>query len=154
MALVVKNQPASAGAIRDTGSIPEWEDPLEEGMATHSSVLACRIPWTEDPGRLQSIGSQKSWTLLKGLSMAQHSMVSVLIFWFQALYCCQKIITLGEGGSEVYRELSTIYVNQSKSKIRMDLFIYFISGFPKEMFSFNNIYGGLHNPTGCSFLLL
>ena len=97
-------------------------------MATHSSVLACRIPWTEDPGRLQSIGSQKSWTLLKGLSMAQHSMVSVLIFWFQALYCCQKIITLGEGGSEVYRELSTIYVNQSKSKIRMDLFIYFIWG--------------------------
>ena len=35
-----------------------WEDPLEEGMATHSSILAWRIPWTEEPGRLQSIGSQ------------------------------------------------------------------------------------------------
>ena len=34
------------------------DDPLEEGMATHSSILAWRIPWTEEPGRLQSIGSQ------------------------------------------------------------------------------------------------
>ena len=36
-----------------------WEDPLEEGMATHSSILAWEIPWTEEPGKLQSIGSQK-----------------------------------------------------------------------------------------------
>ena len=35
------------------------EDPLEEGMATHSSILAWRIPWIEEPGRLQSIGSQR-----------------------------------------------------------------------------------------------
>ena len=35
-----------------------WEDPLEEGMATHSSVLAWEIPWTERPGGLQSMGSQ------------------------------------------------------------------------------------------------
>ena len=34
-----------------------WEDPLEEGMATHSSILAWRIPWTEQPSRLQSMGS-------------------------------------------------------------------------------------------------
>ena len=34
-----------------------WEDPLEEGLATHSSILAWRIPWTEEPGRLQSMGS-------------------------------------------------------------------------------------------------
>ena len=33
-----------------------WEDPLEKGMATHSSILAWRIPWTEEPGRLQSVG--------------------------------------------------------------------------------------------------
>ena len=38
-----------------------WEDPLEEGMATHSSILAWRIPWTEEPGGLQSLGLQ-SWT--------------------------------------------------------------------------------------------
>ena len=35
------------------------EDPLEEGMATHSSILAWRIPWTEEPGGLQSVGSQR-----------------------------------------------------------------------------------------------
>ena len=33
-----------------------WEDPLEKGMATHSSILAWEIPWTEEPGRLQSMG--------------------------------------------------------------------------------------------------
>ena len=38
------------------------EDPLEDEMATHSSILAWRIPWTEEPGRLQSIWSQKSQT--------------------------------------------------------------------------------------------
>ena len=42
----------------------DWEDPLEEGMATHSSILAWRIPWTEEPGRPQSIGLQKSQTQL------------------------------------------------------------------------------------------
>ena len=36
-----------------------WEDPLEKEMATHSSILAWRIPWTEEPGRLQSMGSQR-----------------------------------------------------------------------------------------------
>ena len=35
-----------------------WEDPLEEEMATHSNILAWEIPWTEEPGRLQSMGSQ------------------------------------------------------------------------------------------------
>ena len=36
-----------------------WEDPLEKGMATHSSILDWRIPWTEEPGGLQSMGSQR-----------------------------------------------------------------------------------------------
>ena len=36
-----------------------WEDPLEKEMATHSSILAWRIPWTEEPGGLQPIGSQR-----------------------------------------------------------------------------------------------
>ena len=44
MALVVKNPPARARDLRDTGSIPGSEDPLEEGMATHSSILSWRIP--------------------------------------------------------------------------------------------------------------
>ena len=50
---------ASAEDIRVAGSIPEWKDPLEEGMATHSSTLVWRIPWTEEPGRLKSMGSQR-----------------------------------------------------------------------------------------------
>ena len=40
----------------------DWEDALEEGMATHSSILAWRIPWTEEPGRLQSMESEESDT--------------------------------------------------------------------------------------------
>ena len=41
-----------------------WEDPLEKEMATHSSILAWEIPWTEEPGGLQSTGSQNSQTQL------------------------------------------------------------------------------------------
>ena len=40
------------------------EDPMEEGTATHSSILAWRIPWTQEPAELQSMGSQNSWTWL------------------------------------------------------------------------------------------
>ena len=56
MAIVVKNPFASVGDIRDMGSIPGSEDPLEEGMVTHSSILAWTIPGTEEPDRLRSIG--------------------------------------------------------------------------------------------------
>ena len=56
---MVKNPAADAGDARDLGSIPGQEDPLEEEMATHSSILAWRIPWTEEPGSLPSMGSQR-----------------------------------------------------------------------------------------------
>ena len=59
MVLVVKNLPANAGNLRDTGLIPGQEDPLEEDMATHSSILTWRTSWTEEPGGLQSIRSQR-----------------------------------------------------------------------------------------------
>ena len=58
-AFQVKNLPANAGNTRDVSPIPGWEDPLEEGMATYSSILAWRIPWTEEAGGLQPIGSQR-----------------------------------------------------------------------------------------------
>ena len=59
VALVVKNPPANAGDM-GMGLIPLiWEDPLEEGLETHSSILAWRIPWTEVPDGLQSMGSQR-----------------------------------------------------------------------------------------------
>ena len=56
MAQTVKNPPAMQETLVQSLS---WEDPLEEGMATHSSILAWRIPWTEEPSRLQSMGSQR-----------------------------------------------------------------------------------------------
>ena len=43
----------------DLSSVPLWEDPLEKGMATHSSILAWRIPWTEEPGGLRSMRSER-----------------------------------------------------------------------------------------------
>ena len=59
MALVVKNPPANAEIIRDADLVPASERSPEEGMATHSSILIWRIPWTEEPGGLQSMGSQR-----------------------------------------------------------------------------------------------
>ena len=57
IAQLVKNLPTMQETwVRSLGQ----EDPLEEGMATHSSILAWRIPWTEEPGRLQSIGPDTS----------------------------------------------------------------------------------------------
>ena len=55
---MVKNLPANAGDIREAVSIPESGSFLEVGVTTHSSILAWRIPWTEEPGGLQSMGSQ------------------------------------------------------------------------------------------------
>ena len=56
MAQLVKNPPAMQETwVRSLG----WEAPLEKGMATHSSILAWRTPWTEEPGGLQSMGSQR-----------------------------------------------------------------------------------------------
>ena len=57
--LVVKNPPANAGDVRKMVHSLGGEDPLEEGMATHSSILAWRIPWAEGPGKLQSMGPQR-----------------------------------------------------------------------------------------------
>ena len=57
--LLVKNLPANAGDVRNVVQPLGQEDPLEDGMATHSSILAWRVPWTEEPGGLQSIGSHR-----------------------------------------------------------------------------------------------
>ena len=56
---MVKNPPVNTG---DLVRSLHQEDPLEEDMATHSSILAWKIPWTEEPDELQSMGTQKSQT--------------------------------------------------------------------------------------------
>ena len=53
---MLKNLPAMQET--QVGSL-DWEDPLKKGMATHSSILAWRIPWAEEPGGLPSLGSQR-----------------------------------------------------------------------------------------------
>ena len=56
MAQTVKNLPAiQETQVQSLG----WEDPLEKGMATHSSILAWKVPWTEEPGGPESMGSQR-----------------------------------------------------------------------------------------------
>ena len=90
---MVKNPPGNAGDMRDLGSIPwsgrpsgggngrrherpgfdPWSgNPLEEEMATHSSILAWRILWMEEPGRVQSIGSQRVGRIQLTDSMCAH----------------------------------------------------------------------------------
>ena len=77
---VVKNPPAVQGTketgVRSLG----WEDPLEVEMATHSSILAWEIPWTEEPGGLQSVHRvAKSWMQLRLDSTARHSCAAVTV---------------------------------------------------------------------------
>ena len=73
---------ASACNVGDLGLIPGWEDPLEKAMATHSSILAWRIPWLEEPGGLQSTGSQR----------VRHDRATSLHFYFAKV---QKIPQVG-----------------------------------------------------------
>ena len=56
---MVKSTFDNAGDTRDAALIPGWEAPLEQETATHSSILAWRIPWTGEPGGLRSLGSQR-----------------------------------------------------------------------------------------------
>ena len=57
MVLLVKKLPVNAGVAEVVDLVASWEDRMEEGMATHSSTLAWKIPWMEEPGGLQSMGS-------------------------------------------------------------------------------------------------
>ena len=66
----------SACSAGDLGSVLGWEDPLEEGMATHSSILAWRNPWTEKPGGLQSVGLQ---TVVRGWATHTHTRTFVFL---------------------------------------------------------------------------
>ena len=99
MALVVKNLPANAGDIGDIQSLG-LEDLLEQGMATHSSTLAWRTPWTEEPGELQSIGLQSQTRLSDWAHMQDTTCHHVLLqrsvtrlkgqTWSTACFCKQS----------------------------------------------------------------
>ena len=78
---MVKNPPAvQETRVQSLGQ----EDPLEKEMATHSSILAWRIPWTEEPGRLQSIGSQKK--IRQNLATKQNTIFSITDYAGKEVY--------------------------------------------------------------------
>ena len=65
------------------------EDPLEEGMATHSSILAWKIPWTEEPGRLWSMGSQR---VGHGLEISTYTQISALHGYLRHAFRKEKLL--------------------------------------------------------------
>ena len=71
-----KNLPANAG---DAGLIPESGRSLEKEMAILSSILAWEIPWTEEPGRLQSVGLQNTWVQLSDLTTTNSGTILHLV---------------------------------------------------------------------------
>ena len=75
---MVKNLPTNAGDMA-------WGDPLEKEMATHTSSLAFEISRTEECGRLQSVGSRKSWTRISNKTTAVYSLKCEDILKFYAL---------------------------------------------------------------------
>ena len=107
MAQMVKNAPA----MQETWvQSPGGEDPLKKGMATHSSILTWRIPWTEEPGRLQSMGSQTvehNFQIRKGVR--QGCILSPCLFNFYAEYI-RRNARLDETQAEIKiaREISII----------------------------------------------
>ena len=91
--LVVKNPPANAGDIRYVGSIPRsqgQEDPREEELANPYSILAWRIPWTEDPGRLHG-----KWQFESLESLSNNSMIEISTTFF--FFLADNMGRLGEG---------------------------------------------------------
>ena len=81
-----------------------WEDLLEKEMATHSSILTCKIPWTEEPGGLQSLGSHKSWipcndstitTMTYKLAMCTGQLLKPGIRWdTPSLISCSMVMSI------------------------------------------------------------
>ena len=89
VAQLVKNLPA----MQETQvQLLGWEDPLEKEMATHSSILARRIPLSEEPGGLQSMGSQESDTTLR---LNHHQLTSSQLFDFGSshFFLCASVST-------------------------------------------------------------
>ena len=108
MAQTVKESAYSAG---DVGSILGREDPMEKEIATHSSILAWRIPWTEVLGGLQSLGSQRVGHNLATKQQLEAAFMPILIgylsyirlFSFQSLSRALKMIKTGSGAPQPQR---------------------------------------------------
>ena len=88
-----------------------WQDPLEEEMATLSSIPACRIPWTEEHGRLQSMGSQESDTT-EWLSLTQPSLWSIahIHTWYWKTIALTRQTFVGQVMSLLFNTLSRFVI--------------------------------------------
>ena len=92
MAPQVKNSPAVQETQEMHSQSLGWEDPLEVEMATHSSILAWKIPWTEEPGRRQSKGSQKSRTQLSNYACTHACAIYKVLYMIPSIFT--TIITI------------------------------------------------------------
>ena len=110
----VKNLPA----MQELQEIQVWslgqEDPLEEGMATHSSILAWRIPWTEKPGSLQPKGSQKVGHDWSDMHMYKYGTISNTYFKIKnsMRYC----VVLARSILPLVSRKNNIYINSNFSE--------------------------------------
>ena len=84
----------------------DWEDPLEKEMATHSSILAQKIPWTEEPGGLQSTGQQRvghdratslsTFTFLQIKRFQNYGQIRMLTICIPGWFCCNQLFGQGQ----------------------------------------------------------
>ena len=129
------------------------EDPLEEGMATHSSFLACKIPWTEEPSGLQFKGSQ-SQTRLKQISTHTHGVISELIrkMWSVLWILCSVSYVLNNVPLKPCTQillpssdlLSTLYLHQNIAyycPLPFDQMLWILYFSISENLSFNLLFG-------------
>ena len=138
----------SACTAGDVGLLPGWEDPLEEGMATHISILAWRIPWTEEPGGLQSMVSQRvrhDWSDSSGT----HNFLVYLSFvlYFEQRVCVQVLISRAIL-TKTFSNITFQKKNSSKQQVvlehvlRRKLIFALFRLFRNEIFSpYENSYG-------------
>ena len=101
---------------------PDLEDPLEEEMATHSSILTWKIPWMEESGGLQSMVSQKNWIQLSNSTIA----TEVVLIWKMRMFCwvCQVMTSMLHPFSSIPASLSFPSGNTSFLKTFPVLFMF------------------------------
>ena len=95
-----------------------WEDPLEEGMATHSNILAWRIPWTEEPGKLQSVGSQRA---IHDRTTKHSTYIHIYIYVNICLSVCLSLSIY----IYIEREKTKIITEESQSRVHWHFTIMF-----------------------------
>ena len=104
---------------------PDWEDPLEKAMATHSSILVWRIPLTEEPGRLQSMGLQRvghNWATNTTLHYTNAYMIGTKnIINFCIFPSHEKMFNRGSGGKKELRERLTRWQNRRTLTLLMKI---------------------------------